>query len=296
MLMLELTFKSFPRLHIGPRASQHTSQQSMMQRQPASRKGTAMEQFLKISSEMHSNEESIISRLRREAAERANDLADMSDGFVSPLDPEFFGDDSSERQRKRSYLGRLDENNAISGTSHPRPITQRSISKELYELPDTISRHSGSLHHRPVTRRSVSRELFADSQFNPSWAPTSPTEYSRSSRERSLGRDTALDSLVDVERRYQQRRSESLSRPSLASQGRSLTQSELGSVGAGSSRRMSSGMRSPITVQDDDFLSNRLGGANRYSTLDERARSDWRRVSVPERGKDFQSLSKKYNR
>ena len=32
------------------------------------------------------------------------------------------------------------------------------------------------------------------------------------------------------------------------------------------------------------------------SRLGERGRSDWRRISVPERGKDFKSLPRKYNR
>ncbi len=303
-------------MYLGPRASSNSSQQSMMlghhrRGEPSSassRKGTAMEQYLKISSEMASAEENIINRLRREAADRGLG----GDGYVSPLDPEFFGDDDNSEshrlsqgggQRKRSYnLGRLDENNMSSA----RPVTQRSISKELYELPDI--RGSSALHHRPVTRRSVSRELFSDSGshagFNPSWAPTSPSggpgEFARSSRERSLGRDSVDAALADVERRINHhRRSESLSRPSLASQGRSLTQSELGMPGTStsSSRRMSSGLRSPVTVvQDDDFLSSRLGASNRFATLDDRSRSDWRRVSVPERGKDFHNLSKKYNR
>lgn len=277
---------------VGSRASTNASpqqQQSVMynKQQPSSsaRKGTAMEQYRKISSEMQTAEADIIGRLRREAAERS----DVSDGFTSPIDPEFYMDETpSERQRKRSYLGRVDEY-----STHSRPVTQRSISKELYEPDRSSTRH--------VTRRSVSRELHEPS-YNPSWAP-SPNDYSRSSRERSLGRDTNFDSLAELERRINNRRSESLSRPSLASQGRSLTQSELGST---SSRRLSSGMRSPITVQDpDDYMSSsRLGGggtsssnstSNRYSTLDDRSRADWRRVSVPERGKDFKSLSK-YNR
>ena len=112
------------------------------------------------------------------------------------------------------------------------------------------------------------------------------------SRERSLGRD--LEPIMDVERRLSNRRSESLSRPTLASQGRSLTQSELGSSSL-MSRRLSSGLRSPVNLPPDDDYSS-TSSATRSKLLEDRTRGDWRRVSVPERGKDFKSLSKKYNR
>lgn len=223
-------------------------------------------------------EQDILSRLRREAAERANDLEELSNGLSSPIDPDFFSDDTtSERIRKRSYLTRLDEDDnyltrSIRDRDAPRHVTRRSISRELHD-------------------------------YNPSWSTSSPIDFSRSSRERSLGRD--LEPILDVERRLSNRRSESLSRPSLASQGRSLTQSELGS-GSGSSatRRLSSGLRSPLTLPDDDYYMSRSNSSSKYtpmtttssSLLDDRNRTDWRRVSVPERGKDFKSLSKKYNR
>ena len=54
-----------------------------------------MDHYRKISSETQMAESDILNRLRREAAERANDLAsELSDGYLSPLDPEFFGSDS----------------------------------------------------------------------------------------------------------------------------------------------------------------------------------------------------------
>jgi hypothetical protein len=50
----------------------------------------------------------------------------------------------------------------------------------------------------------------------------------------------------------------------------------------------------------DERVGGPMGGAamggRATPTLDERARSDWRRISVPERGKDFKSLPRKYNR
>ena len=323
----------------------------------ALRKGTAMDHYRKISSEMQLAESDMINRLRREAAERANDLAsEMSDGFVSPIDPEFFGavDDSSSVggggglagiQRKRSQnLSRVDE--FSNPTGRPPTLSQRT--RESYgETADNLGsdlleksswRNPGSSRH--VTRRSISRELY---DYNPAWAPSQASpissgssrisenngggssgsalaekyalaDFSRSSRERSLGRDSInfeSSALNDLEKRISNRRSESLSRPSLASRGRSLTQSELGSSSS-SSRRYSSGYRSPLTVQTEDdlsgsgvyksrinpdsSLSSYSAQPSRYATLDDKSRSDWRRVSVPERGKDFKSLSKKYNR
>lgn len=246
-----------------------------------------MDQYRKISSEMHMMEADIIGRLRREAAERAHDLEELSNGFTSPLDPDFFNDDTpSERIRKKSYLSRLDEDDPYAA-SRQTPSYRSSFSD-----PDG----GGGISSRPrhhVTRRSISRELH---DFNPSWA-SNAADFSRSSRERSLGRD--LEPILDVERRISNRRDNSLSRPSLASQGRSLTQSELGGLSSSSTssagRRLSSGLRSPVNVPDEDYLSSRL--SSKYSSmLDDRNRSDWRRVSVPERGKDFKSLSKKYNR
>lgn len=249
----------------------------------SSRKGTAMDQYRKISSEMQMMEADIIGRLRREAAERAHDLEEVSNGYTSPLDPDFFSDDTpSERIRKKSYLSRLDEDDPYSNRQVP---SYRSS----FSDPD-----GGVSRPRHVTRRSISRELH---DFNPSWA-SNATDFSRSSRERSLGRD--LEPILDVERRISNRRDNSLSRPTLASQGRSLTQSELGALSSVSTssagRRLSSGLRSPVNVPDDDYLSASRLSSKYSSMLDDRNRSDWRRVSVPERGKDFKSLSKKYNR
>ena len=70
-----------------------------------------MDHYRKISSEMQMAEADIISRLRREAAERAHDLEELTNGYTSPIDPEFYNtnDTPSERIRKKSYLGRLEE-------------------------------------------------------------------------------------------------------------------------------------------------------------------------------------------
>ena len=306
---------------LGSRASNNATTQQSVRREPTAsnvRKGTAMDHYRKISAEMQSAETDILSRLRREAAERAHDFEELTsgrstNGYTSPIDPDFYNEESpSERHRKKSYLGRLEEDDQYS-----RPVSYRSgdayKSGDTYRLGDSYksgdayrsgdayksgdgyrSGDSDGRSNRHVTRRSISRELH--DYTSPSWATSSPVDFSRSSRERSLGRD--LDPIADVERRIANRRSESLSRPSLASQGRSLTQNELGSSGSTTgARRLSSGLRSPLTITDDDMLS-RISNSSKLSStaLDDRNRADWRRVSVPERGKDFKSLSKKYNR
>ena len=264
-----------------------------------------MDHYRKISSEMQMAEADIISRLRREAAERAHDLEELtnprSNGYTSPIDPEFYNtnDTTSERIRKKSYgLGRLEEDTDQYAS---RPLSYRSSGDS----------DAGRPRDRHVTRRSISRELH-DYNPSPSWTTSSPVDFSRerSSRERSLGRD--LEPILDVERRIANRRSESLSRPSLASHGRSLTQNELGSSGtrsylpdtsstgtSGLRSGLRSSLRSPLTIQDNDDVLSRISNSSKLSgssALDDRNRADWRRVSVPERGKDFKSLSKKYNR
>ena len=146
--------------------------------------------------------------------------------------------------------------------------------------------------------------------------PTS--DYSRSSRERSLGRDNDFNDRTTTSRSLGSgRRSESLtrggaslsspstslttattttSRPSLSTQGRSLTQNEFvrtsprGSV----SGRISAGLDEDSRIRLSDRGSSGYGGGS--SSLNDRGRSDWRRVSVPERGKDYSSLQSKYKR
>ena len=280
------------------------------------------------------SESELINRLRREAAERTGYDDGVGDYDLDSTHSDVYGgydDDLSaasegrgaewDRLRKRSYLMRLDEDSALTGSLNRPAVTRRSISRELFNEPPA-TRVSSS---RPVTRRSVSRELqlgSGDGRSTPLSAAAaaalasgrrSATDFGRSSRERSLGRD--LDFEPSTSSAWSSgRRSESLtrgggvsgltsppSRPSLASQGRSLTQNEF------SRRPTTKGSRSAgEDYLDDDFLLSKrsygTGGASssasssRFASLEDRGRSDWRRVSVPERGKDFKSLPRKYNR
>ena len=210
---------------------------------------------------------------------------------------------------------------------------------------------------RPVTRRSISRELFdynptstvAGGRITPTYgivgsSPARRTniDYARNSRERSLGRDSDFNDRSSTRSLGSGRRSESLtrggaaslaspsasltptSRPSLSTQGRSLTQNEFvrtsprGSV----SGRISAGIDDDSRFRISDRGSSGYGGSSDYvrssgysgsiglgdrgsttgsgysgsSSLNDRGRSDWRRVSVPERGKDYTSLQSKYKR
>ena len=213
---------------LGSRASNNATTQQSVRREPTAsnvRKGTAMDHYRKISAEMQSAETDILSRLRREAAERAHDFEELTggrstNGYTSPIDPDFYNEESpSERHRKKSYLGRLEEDDQYS-----RPVSYRSgdayKSGDTYRLGDSYksgdayrsgdSYRSGDAYksgdgyrsgdsdgrsNRHVTRRSISRELH--DYTSPSWATSSPVDFTRSSRERSLGRDLDPRSLFD---------------------------------------------------------------------------------------------------
>jgi len=253
-----------------------------------------------------------INRLRREGLQRSADASEISDGFKTPDDsesitsdifgvPDFVkeGEESfKDRLQRSSNLSRVDENSSLSSTSRPR----RAAANDLFE--ERPSRYTSA---RPVARRSVSRELF-DLKYNtgrtsPSpYSPSSMAEtdsllsprYSRYSREGSSSRDSGLDPTASSSLRATsisrpEPRSSLPSRPTLSSGGRSNTQTELlrqsplGHLGAGS--RYSS-----ATSEEERF--------NAAGSLKDRKRdgSDWRRISVPERGKDFNSLPRKYTR
>ena len=201
--------------------------------------------------------------------------------------------------------------NSGSRITSARPVTKRSISRELQNDPTSPSQ---------VGRATPTSAFLTSPRRNVSDYSSS---YGRASRERSLGRE-------DLESRPYSgtgRRSESLtrgttvvspssisspSRASLASQGRSLTQNEFGirSTPKLSSMRSVDGYSSGVGGEDEFALmrpgsytpsnlssSNSSKPSSRFSTnLEDRTRSDWRRTSVPERGKDFKSLPRKYNR
>lgn len=266
-----------------------------------------------------------VSKLRRQGLEHSSEVSEISDGLRTPEDTESItsdifgvpeimkeGEDSFSDTFNRSILNRMDENSLANRRD------KQSISREV--LDERPVRYTSA---RPVARRSVSRELF-DLKYNSGKTSpftllsetgdpytTSPVSHrlARYSREGSITRDTELS---DYEygaatsgyrssslRTGDCSRSTSLSRtagsprldtasllqpsrPLLSVTGRSTTHSEI--------------LRSsPLTVgrinEDGGSSGQAYGGS-----LRDRKRQDWRRISVPERGKDFNSLPRKYNR
>merc|ERR1711892_945002 len=286
----------------------------------------------KISTELNDIEQDIllagINKLRREGKIRSTDVSEISDGLRTPEDslsvtsdifgvPDFVkeGEESfGDRVSRSSYLSRVDENNSLTNSAR---TGRTSVTKEPFE--ERPVRYTSA---RPVARRSVSRELF-DIKYNTGKVSPSPystinepetssilspisRRVSRLSREGSSSRDKEVSELDhgissgynSSVRGSDRSRSISLStgrsttqnefmrhlpsRPTLASTGRSTTQNEF--------------MRnSPLTLsrysEDESNTSRPYGGS-----LKDRNREDWRRISVPERGKDFNSLPRKYNR
>jgi len=285
----------------------------------------------KISTELNDIEQDIllagINKLRREGKIHSTEVSEISDGLRTPEDsesvtsdifgvPDFVkeGEESfGDRVSRSSYLSRVDENNSLTSSAR---TGRKSVTKEPFE--DRPTRYTSA---RPVARRSVSRELF-DIKYNTGKVSPSPystinepdsssvlspisRRVSRFSREGSSSRDKDVSELdhgissgynstlrgsdgsgsISLSRGVGSG-SDSLSRhlpsrPTLASTGRSTTQNEF--------------MRnSPLTLSrysEDESSISRPGGS-----LKDRKREDWRRISVPERGKDFNSLPRKYNR
>jgi len=284
----------------------------------------------KISTELNDIEQDIllagINKLRREGKIHSAEVSEISDGLRTPEDsesvtsdifgvPDFVkeGEESfGDRVSRSSYLSRVDENNSLGSSSR---TGRKSVTKEPFEA----VRYTTA---RPVARRSVSRELF-DMKYNTGKVSPSPystinepdassalspisRRVSRLSREGSSSRDKDVSELdhgtssgynssmrgsdgsgsISLSRGAGSG-SDSLSRhlpsrPTLSSTGRSTTQNEI--------------MRnSPLTIsrysEDESGPSRAYGGS-----LKDRKREDWRRISVPERGKDFNSLPRKYNR
>ena len=243
-----------------------------------------------------------VSKLRRAGKIHSNDVSEVSDGIRTPDSesvtsdifgvPDFVreGEESlSERLTRPSYLssGRLsvtkdpagfEERPGSSRYTSARPVARRSVSRELFDLKYNTGKISPTPYYSSL------------SETEPLTSALSPgsrraTRGAREAREGSSSREDTAD--FGLGSGYS--RSTSLSRgpdplspsrnlpsrPSLASSGRSTTQNEI--------------MRnSPLTVmREDGHLS---------SGLRDRKRDDWRRISVPERGKDFNSLPRKYTR
>ena len=210
-------------------------------------------------------------------------------------------------------------------------MTRRSISRELFDpsIQQQLYQQQQQQQQqaqqpqprktsaRPVTRRSISRELY-DVNFTPGPSPASM--HSRARQEmaemEAQMRNQMMRNNNNFTRDFDQfcmdsasilgqdrfARGPSYGReqlrqpPPLSSQGRSMTSNEFQrfqpSLPSASLRR---------AADDGAYgIARPMMRGCRYgemaSSLDERNRGDWRRISVPERGKDFKSLPRKYNR
>ncbi len=215
-------------------------------------------------------------------------------------------------------LFEIDRPPPSAGVTSARPVARRSVSRELFDpqLMGPASLRAAPAFHR---ERSLSRELEALSSMDPLSPPPAPPFYGAGGGLGKPGsRSVSLSRHGPLQQQQQPSATSSgyLSPPSrapLSSQGRSLTQNEFFNPrGLGASSRVAP-LTSSMLRESDDLFGGGGGmmGGGRWSAtggppppqslgarsaLDERGRSDWRRVSVPERGKDFKSLPRKYNR
>ena len=194
-------------------------------------------------------------------------------------------------------MSKADEFDALRASMRAR---ERSMSREFDAFEASFSPTSGltsSLLTAPKMNRSLSLNRQNSTGLGQNWGSG---DHHRS----SVSRDLAGSPLTVV----------NPSRPLLTSQGRSLTQNDFmggarpssSSIGSSSSSALRNMRTSSSSHGDDDIGlgSSRMGSGlgprqqqqQQYNSLEDRGRSDWRRTSVPERGKDFKSLPRKYNR
>ena len=256
--------------------------------------------------------------------EHSTEVSEISDGLRTPEDTESItsdifgvpdiareGEESFSDHFSRSILNRMEENSFSDGRdkqsrskepleerpvryTSARPVARRSVSRELFDLkynsgktsPFTLHSDTGDSYiTSPISRRLArySREgsTLHESELSDYEYGGATSGYKSSSlRTGDCSRSTSIS------RTAGNPRSDSAnllpSRPLLSSSGRSTTHSEI--------------LRhSPVTVgrlADESTSAGQVYGGS----LRDRKRQDWRRISVPERGKDFNSLPRKYNR
>jgi len=236
-----------------------------------------------------------VSRLRKEGKIHSNDVSEVSDGLRTPdsesITSDIFGVPDLIREGEESLSERLTRPSFLSGGrredrtaryTSARPVARRSVSRELFDLKYNTGKISPTPYYSslseteplssalsPVSRRvgRVGREGREGSSSR------DDSDFGSSAYNRSTSLSRGPDpGPLSPSRNYP-------SRPSLASSGRSTTQNEI--------------LRnSPLTVMREDGTV----GTPLASGLRDRKRDDWRRISVPERGKDFNSLPRKYTR
>ena len=247
-----------------------------------------------------------IKKLKKQGLEHSVEVSEISDGLRTPESvssdifgvPEFVveGEDSF-----RERFGRSPYQPGVDDSSRPleKKLVRQTVSRELFN--DPSARYKST---RPLAHRSLSRELF-DLRYNTGQNTSCKTQtiipesrhtsrYSRlenSFNNLDFSEDgevssgykstyTGGDRSRSISRGLTSRPELLLTRTPLSEHGRSYVQNEI--------------LRSsPLTV---GRMSEDEGDLGRSFGLRERNRQDWRRISVPERGQDYNSLPRKYKR
>ena len=264
-----------------------------------------------------------VTKLRRQGFEHSAEVSEISDGYRTPdsesITSDVFGAPDMLSEGDDSFHERLAQSGLLNKGSIERKISRGSVSQEGAEDPMS-SRYTSS---RPVSRRSISRELFdlkynngrdlskAVSDYKRELTSPISRRYSRhSSNTDYTTPSTDRHSLVSD---YRPGSMTSPTAAAAADRTRSISQTRaLGAISPTSSLSVQGGgglqndifRRSPLTAgrltEDNGLGSSYAAGAGGVAggsaSLKDRNRQSWRRISVPERGKDFNTLPRKYNR
>ena len=264
-----------------------------------------------------------VNKLRRQGIEHSTEVSEISDGYRTPdsesITSDVFGAPDLISEGDDSFQERLSQSGLLNRVE--RKISRGSMSHEGVGDDATAARYTSS---RPVSRRSIARELFdlkytTGRDISKAVADykrelTSPitrrysrhssnTDYTSTTDRHNLASDYLRSSSVLGGAGASTERTRSLSQTRALG---AISPTSSLSVHSPGSAYYSAGSaqndiirRSPLTA-GGRLLSDDGGygaGSTAYGgSLKDRNRQSWRRISVPERGKDFNTLPRKYNR
>ena len=248
-----------------------------------------------------------VNKLRRHGLQHSNEVSEISDGYRTPdsesITSDVFGAPDLLSEGDESMNERLAHGGLLNKGSIERKISRGSTSyNDGSGTDDTLaSRYTSS---RPVSRPSISRELFDLKYNNGRDLSKAVTDYTRRDLTSPISRRYSRHSSnIDYTTTPSTDRYTSTYTPT-GDRTRSISQTRAlgGAISPTSSLSVQSHgvhndilRRSPLTA-GGRLLSDDGGGARAGGSLKDRSRQSWRRISVPERGKDFNTLPRKYNR
>ena len=239
-----------------------------------------------------------VKRLRKQGRDHSAEVSEISDGYRTPdsesITSDVFGAPDMYSEADDSFNEKLYH---INKGNLERKISRGSKSDEE----SAVSRYTSS---RPVSRKSISRELF-DLKYNGHDLTKAVADYKRDLTSPLTRRYSRHNSNTDYTSLPTDRHSHvsDINAPldSNITDYRSRSISQTRAHGAISPTSLSVHSvhndilrRSPLTagrLAEDTGLGFSGGGS-----LKDRNRQSWRRISVPERGKDFNTLPRHYNR